>query len=306
MSEQQELEELMLRQEVKNLMQQAARRSNTISLPNGCLVVMLVVKEHVINFVFWNTILDMIESEVKRLGYTFQMHVVDDSKDEWLRPEATGYILLGRLPQQCFTQVEALKKPIVWVDCENEFGNYGQVRVNNRCGTYMLTKRAIELGHRRLAFCGGSAHRSYEERGEGMMSCVREYSALGVTCEVISNRGNPAETKRMLVELLTRRNAPTFIQCASDSGAQAVYAAAKSLMLKIPDDLSIAGFDNIKEAHLMEPPLTTVGVPRMDMAITAVELLVKQMNAPLAANEVILLEPEMVLRESMAAPGGKR
>ena len=306
MNERKELEELMLRQEVKNLMQQASRRSNVISFPNGRLIVLLVLKEHIINFVFWTTILDMIESEVKRLGYAFQMHVVDDSKDEWLRPEAAGYIMVGQISQICFSQVEELKKPIVWIDCEYEFVNCGQVRVNNCCGTYKLTKHAIEMGHRRLAFYAGSFHRSYDERCEGMLHCVQEYSSLGVTCEVIPDRGNPAEQKRILVDLLTRRDAPTFIQCASDSGAQAVYETAASLMLKIPDDLSVAGFDNIKEAHLMEPPLTTVDVPRMDMAITAVELLVKQMNAPLAANEVILLEPAIVLRESLAAPGGKQ
>ena len=302
MEDQKELAELMLRQEVRELTRRAERRSPTFLPQNGRLIVMLVLKEHIINFVFWNAILDMAESETKRLGYLFQMHVADDNEDDWRSAKADGYLFLGNLPQSCYTAARETGRPIVWIDCEREFGHYSQVRTNNRFGAYLLARRAVELGHRRLAFYGSDSHFSFSERREGVLKCVREFSADGVVCELVADYGNAAEKKRVLADLLTRRDAPTYIQCASDSSAQTVYAVAHNLMMKIPDDLSVAGFDNIKEAHLMEPPLTTVEVPRMDMAVAAVELLIARINAPMATDRVVLMEPSLIMRDSLAAP----
>jgi len=307
MDERQELESLMLRQEVKNLIQQASHRTNTIAFPNGQLIALLVLKEHIVNFIFWNTFLDMIESEIKRLGYAFKICIMDDNNDEWKQSDICGYILLGRIPPFYLSQVEMLKKPIVFIDGEAEFGSYGQVRVNNKWGTYMLAKTAIEMGHRNIVFCGIFSYRSYKEREEGTRHCARDHIAQGVVYEFLDlTNQNPSERKQSLVELLTRRNPPTFIQCSSDSEAQTVYSVAESLMLKIPNDLSVVGFDNIKESHQMTPPLTTVDVLRMDVAVAAVELLIKMTNAPLAPNETILLEPTVVMRGSLAPPGDKQ
>ena len=73
-------------------------------------------------------------------------------------------------------------------------------------------------------------------------------------------------------------------------------------MIDIPGSLSVAGFDNIQETRLLTPPLSSIDVPRVDMAIAAVDLLVKHMNNPLSAHELIQLEPVLVVRGSLAAP----
>lgn len=72
-------------------------------------------------------------------------------------------------------------------------------------------------------------------------------------------------------------------------------------MIDIPGDLSVAGFDNIQEAWQLTPPLASVDVPRVDMAIAAVELLIKSMNNPLSVHELILLNPILVIRDSLSA-----
>lgn len=295
------LEEMMIRPEVQNVVQQMSKKAPEVLPADYRLIKLLVLKEHIINSIFWNTLIDMMESEVKRMGFQFSLCIVDSEENILHSGDADGYILLGNLPPMYSGGIVESRKPLVWVDSENLYCSYNQIRTNNHYGTYQMTKKAIELGHRRLAFIISTQHLSYRERCQGMLDCAKEYEDLGVTCEVVCEK-EAARSQDMLVELLSRKDAPTFVQACCDSLAQAVYKVAEQLMIDIPGSLSVAGFDNLQETRLLTPPLSSVDVPRVDMAIAAVDLLVKHMNNPLSAHELIQLEPVLVVRGSLAAP----
>ena len=296
----QTLEQMMLRPEVHTVMQQMSKKQNE-ALPAGSrLIRLLVLKEHIINSIFWNTLIDMLESEVKRRGFQFSLCIADSEDGSPLSGSADCYLLLGNLPLKYAGAILESHKPLVWVDSEKAYCSYNQVRANNHFGTYQMAKKAIELGHRRLAFLLSTPHLSYRERCEGMLECAEEYKHLGVACEVVRT-DDAIRTQDMLVELLSRKDAPTFVQACCDSLAQDVYKVAEQLMIDIPGDLSVAGFDNIQEAWQLTPPLASVDVPRVDMAIAAVELLIKSMNNPLSVQELILLNPILVIRDSLSA-----
>ena len=293
------LEQQMIRPEVQKLMQQAPKKRTDALPTDRQLIMLMVLKEHIINSIFWNMLIDMLESEVKSRGYQFSICVVDEAESLSI-DSADSYILLGNLPVKYLTMVSNTNKPLVWVDGESRYNSINQVRVNNCYGAYQMTKKAIELGHRRLAYIYSNNHLSYTERYQGVMDCVREYENLGVTCELVQ-LGEKRE-EDMLTQLLSRKDSPTFILTCTDPLAHTVYMVAEKLLIDIPNTLSVAGFDNMHESRLLTPPLTSVDVPRMDMAIVAIELLVKHMNNPLCPHELIQVEPTLVIRNSLVTP----
>ena len=293
------IEQQMIRPEVLKTMQQSAdKHTKAPIITENRRIMLLVMREHIINSIFWNVLIDMIESEIKRQGFQFTLNVVDTEEAVPL-DQADSFIMLGNIPVNYGHLIADMKKPFVWVDGDNKYGNYSQVRVNNCYGAYQITKRAIELGHRHLAYVRTNSHLSYIERSQGMMECVEEYSDLGVHCEMFEvNQEREAD---IFTQLLTRKDRPTFILTCTDPVAYSLFAIAQQLMIDVPGSLSVAGFDNMHESRHMSPPLSSVDVPRVDMAVIAVQQLVKHMYNPLSPHELIQVEPTVVFRESLAA-----
>src|SRR5690606_13744298 len=95
---------------------------------------------------------------------------------------------------------------------------------------------------------------------------------------------------------------PTAIVCGDDLQAMGVYEAARRLGLRIPDDLSVTGFDDIDYAKWMGPPLTTVRQPLVEMGVTAAELVLAMADGETPAQTRVELATSLVVRESTAAP----
>lgn len=175
---------------------------------------------------------------------------------------------------------------------------------NSRQGSFDMTTHLLSLGHKRIGFIiGNSKQDSSLERLEGYQSALAraglksdpelirqgDYSyQSGVTCA------------RQLLKLSSR---PTAIFASNDDMALGVMMVAGQLGLAVPDQLSVAGFDDIQMASRIWPPLTTVNQPSSDMAGRAVELLfeeIEQRSRPPV--QQLVLPTRLILRESTAPP----
>ncbi|MCG5026973.1 LacI family transcriptional regulator [Anoxybacillus flavithermus] len=107
-----------------------------------------------------------------------------------------------------------------------------------------------------------------------------------------------ADGKRAAMELLQSTPRPTAIFACFDSLAVGIYQAAKDLGLRIPDDLSVVGFDNTILSSIIDPPLTTVAQPIEEMGKQAVDLLIAQIEGINHTKQRIILPPHLVVRES--------
>ena len=131
------------------------------------------------------------------------------------------------------------------------------------------------LGHRRVGYIGGTpSYPSAHERRAGFEAGLAEYGVtfapeLDMTGDYSFDSGYAAG-----LTLLDRADPPTAILCANDEMAAGVYKAAYQQGVRIPDDLSLVGFDDAPIATRMNPSLTTVRLPTRDMARTAAELLI--------------------------------
>jgi DNA-binding LacI/PurR family transcriptional regulator len=105
----------------------------------------------------------------------------------------------------------------------------------------------------------------------------------------------------------TRRRPPlTALFCYNDRLAGMAIKSLRRLQLRVPQDVSVVGFDDAMYAELLDPPLTTVRQPVMQLGSLATQLLQERLNAPTAPPKAMTLAGRLVVRESTAAPGAEK
>lgn len=174
------------------------------------------------------------------------------------------------------------------------------VAANERAATHEMVRSMIQLGHRRLAFIGGTAkQRATKERQQGFLDALEEHSNSKIHFEIHEAGIFFEDGYREGLQILKMKNRPTAIQCLTDDIAAGVITAANELGLQIPSDLSICGFDNFGLARKISPSLTTAHLPAEEMA----EIAASQVISTLEKNEIqqrVMLDCKVVTRNSVA------
>jgi DNA-binding LacI/PurR family transcriptional regulator len=155
------------------------------------------------------------------------------------------------------------------------------VGVDERAAGRMATEHLIKLGHERIGFVAGNAHAfPTREKAIGLQDALR---AAGLPPAVVAHSEFGVQGGRAAMRALVRRrngDRPTGVICSSDLMAIGALQEAVALGLRVPEDLSIVGFDGIDAASWTQPPLTTVEQPIDEIARTAVAALRAQVERP--------------------------
>lgn len=169
------------------------------------------------------------------------------------------------------------------------------VRMGNRQGAALAASHLLALGHRRLAYVSGPQRgRSTAERREGFRSATAGVPD-SLVIEVDGN-GQPEDGIRALHYLLHSPIRPTAVACYNDLTALGLLSEAARLEVRVPEDLSVTGFDDIPLSRFSVPALTTVRQPKAEMGRAAVQICVQALNEGDARN--CTLEGELVIRGS--------
>jgi LacI family transcriptional regulator len=201
------------------------------------------------------------------------------------------------------TVVEA-KQGVHVVAVDPHTGPQGMPTVDsdNLAGAKLATKYLLGIGHRRIGFIGGRPDlESARLRENGFRKAMAD---AGVTVDenLVRIGGYRIETAEGPArELLSRADRPTAVFAANDLSAIATITAARSLGLRVPDDLSVIGFDNVPESALASPPLTTIMQPLQQMGAEALHLLV-DLIAGVERDTHVRLPTELVVRASCTPP----
>ncbi|SFA74117.1 transcriptional regulator, LacI family [Poseidonocella pacifica] len=190
------------------------------------------------------------------------------------------------------------------------------VSVDQALGARLATRHLIGLGHKRIAFISGPIGTSSRiARLEGMRSEL-EKDGLILEDDMIwlgpnacgFGDSHAAELGRTAArELLTQDNPPTALFAVNDMYAIGACSGARELGYRVPDDLSVVGFDDIIMSKVMEPPLTTVRQPADQMAELIVANLIHTLEDEDGAEDPhVILRPELIVRNSTAAPKSHR
>jgi DNA-binding LacI/PurR family transcriptional regulator len=186
------------------------------------------------------------------------------------------------------------------------------VSVDNRLGAILATRHLLELGHRRIGFLSGTiATVSRRQRLSGYVEALRE-AGLPDRPDLVWSDGAdddfgdadaPERGQHGMRELLGLAEPPTAVLAINDMYAIGACAAVQEAGLRVPQDVSVLGFDDIVIAACYNPPLTTVRQPLAEMARYAVEAIqrLQRESAPGQATAMLML-PSLTIRRSTAAP----
>lgn len=196
-----------------------------------------------------------------------------------------------------------LKKdiPVVFVDRVAEELNSDIVVIDNYDAGFTAITHLIEQGCRRIAHIGGAQHRNvYAERERGYREALKQNNipvdeSLILHSDVLSHE----EGLKCAEHLLSLPNPPDGIFSANDTAAVSVIQYAKQKGIKIPEDLAIIGFNNDPVSTIIDPPLSTMMHPAVDMGIIAAQQVLKHReHKDIVKSETIVLKTELLVRES--------
>ena len=200
------------------------------------------------------------------------------------------------------------KVPLVFVDVGPEVRGVANIRINYQNGIRQAVQHLAALRHSRIAFVTGPLElKSAVARREAFRASMREIG-LSPDLIVVGDHGMEGGM-RALLELNRLSKRPTAVMCSNDMTAIGVMREAYEQNIKIPDDLSVIGFDDIRMAEFTIPPLTTVQMSQRELATIAFQALLNEVECPAPAHERHRYEliTSLVLRRSTAmAKGGRQ
>jgi LacI family transcriptional regulator len=201
------------------------------------------------------------------------------------------------------TYIEALRDqdfPYVLIDQADATESSSVVEATNWQGAYEATQYLIQLGHTRIAFIKGSpAVRSAADRLQGYKAALADYGISALEELVIEGdfqqQTGYESAKRLLQNL---QPLPTAIFASNDLSAFGAMDAAREYGLRIPEDISIVGFDDIPQASSVYPKLTTVHQPLEQMGQVAAKMLLERIKDQSKGPQRIALATELIIRDS--------
>ena len=252
-------------------------------------------------------LLESARSELLALGLNLFLSEVDPHQnnssvlDAFMEARVDGLLCLGTMP--LFSDLVAAAESLATVVVsgrEPDLPNVDVVTGDDYAGAAKATGHLIELGHTRIAHLAGTG-RAAELRADGYRDQMRKYGLSQEIRVEISDRSEVGDAAAAQA-LLASTGRPTAILANNDYAAVIVMSHAQSSGLSIPDDLSVAGYDNSFLARTEYIGLTSVENNYTEMGKIAARQLVHRIEAPDAARSVTLLDPQLLARRTTRKP----
>ena len=203
--------------------------------------------------------------------------------------------IVSEMDSQLIDELDGYEIPVVFYDVGAPRQNITSIRVNYRRGMEKLTDYLYSLGHRKLGFVGHHATLGpIHERANVVLESAARYPDVQVrtAADMDSLEGGRRATR----ELLSANSGLSAIVCVNDLMAVGAMREIRERGLRIPGDISVTGFDNIKLAQFCYPALTTVHIPRDEIGQSICDALIPSEKSKPA--QEIMIDPEFVLRDS--------
>ncbi len=196
-----------------------------------------------------------------------------------------------------------MKIPIVLLNNQHPSEFVHSVMIANFDASRQAVRHLIGLGHRRIAYIGDRfGYESDTERFGGYRAALEEADIPFQPELVVHGDGKSAAGAAAMVRLLALpEGRPTAAFCYNDMTAIGALKAIREHCLRVPDDLSLVGFDDLPLTEYTDPPLTTVRQPKPEMGALAMRTLLKVLADPRSEHN-IKLPGELIIRQSTSAP----
>lgn len=267
---------------------------------------------------FWSEVLKGVDDILHPAGYS--LFIAATHRDKQRESEVVmamvqrgvdGVILLAPQfsPEQCQI-LQSYKLPMAMVN--NEGAGECQCLIFNDdvFGIHQITAHLITLGHRKIAYLGNQLGGLTNRNRQRGFSEEMHSSGIRLPEEYIyqASSGTPAGGLEGAQQFLSIHNPPTAIICYNDYMAVGVYNGIAQAGLRIPDDISVTGFDNITMSEFLTPPLTTLHQCKYELGVGAAQMMLEMLkvdhidNRQLPALNKVNIKGILCIRASTAAP----
>ncbi len=252
--------------------------------------------QSVVNACFGKNILTMLEVFDERKGSVQEPTLLS-------REQIDGFFIIGRVPDVCMRQILRKRRgPIVLLDFDRPGYQCDSVLSDNYTGMYRATKYLAERGHRQIGFVGSvRTSANVLERYYGYWKCMREYGITPDPEWLLEDRDVRTEDAG---EIRLPGRLPSAFACSSDYSAGFLYNALRKRGLRVPEDISVIGYDDYLYGNDFADRLTTYHVDFDRMAEKAVELMQRRIMAPMLPHVTHYIDSYIVERSSVSKAGG--
>ncbi len=211
--------------------------------------------------------------------------------------------IVSEMDSALITELSAQRIPVVFYDVGTPRRNITNIRVDYASGMAKLTSYLYSLGHRRLGFLAHHATLGpVNERQKSVLAAARRHR--GVQVATAADTDTLEGGRRAARALLDAHPRVTAVVCVNDLMAVGAMRELRTRGRRVPEDVSVTGFDNITLAQFCQPALTTVHIPSDTIGETVCDFLMNPGKSPLPHEFVI--DPELVLRESTGPASSPR
>ncbi len=269
---------------------------------------------------FFGEILQGIEETAQLQGYSLIMAALQSPQDQqqailqtMVERRVDGIILCSTLVSPLKSrQLTRIGVPIVVINNQAAEEYRYSIYHDDLDGSHQLTRHLIELGHRKIAYLGNAiSGRSNLDRQTGFKAEMRAAGIL-VPPEYVHQvpGGRPADGLAGLDHFLRLPDRPTALFCYNDMMAIGVMKGLAEACVRVPQEMSVTGFDNILFSAYTNPPLTTFDQPKRFIGAEAARLVLNLLRSngteqTVGAPEIHRLRGRLVVRNSTASPSRK-
>ncbi|MBZ5726323.1 MAG: LacI family transcriptional regulator [Acidobacteriia bacterium] len=254
---------------------------------------------------FFFDIYKTIESDARGRGYEVVMANTDYRSEQLVssirlmigRRVAGLACIVSEMAPELLAELDQSHIPVVFYDVGTPRPNITNIRVNYRRGIEKVVDYLHSLGHRKLGFIGHHAILGpINERMKAVMDAVARIPSLEVRAAADADtlEGGRQATRA----LLSTGFEPTALICVNDITAVGALRELRERHIGVPRDMSVTGFDNVKLSEFCYPALTTVHIPRERIGHIICDCLAPQPGKPAATDPEVVIDPELVLRDS--------
>lgn len=264
---------------------------------------------------FFRELIHYIEERCRSKGYSLQFTSLDTEALEHNLKSLSednrnrGVILLGtNLSRQQIVSIAEQLPHLVVLDTCFETLPIPFVEINNVMGAYQAGAHLYEIGHREIGYVASNVRiHNFNSRKRGFMSALQDRAhtipdsrMFSVAPTILYSQESMRE--QLQAYLQANGRLPTALFCECDYIAISTMKTLNELGYRVPEDVSVIGFDNITESMVISPELTTIHVEKEKMAQVAVDLLIDRMEEGLSVTTKTTIDTKFIERLSCRAP----
>lgn len=254
---------------------------------------------------YYSRMVNLVETLLKDKNYTVVIHSTNYDKDleeksikQLISYNVEGMIIMYQLGnKKCWKQLKESGKSVVILEGGKHCLDIPCINIDNHLGGYMATKYLLDKGLKNIVYVGQNSHiEALSERYEGYKEAMQEANLFHQdNIYLTSGPGDKWKEGRIIGQKLTSSNIDGIV-VSSDIIAVGIIKALLINNEKVPDDISIIGYDDIPLAALFVPALTTIAQPTEDMCNIAIQILLNDDTS--SYTNIPLLKPKLIKRET--------